>query len=73
MSDNKSYFKQGVVTENLPNTMFRVDIGEGKVILASLKGTMRRHYVRLFPGDRVTVEMNQYDKDRGRIVEKLRK
>jgi len=73
MGSNKSYYKDGVIVENLPNTMFRVDLGENKVILTSLKGTMRRRYVRLFPGDKVRVEMSEYDKDRGRIVEKCRK
>ncbi len=67
----KSYYKDGVIVENLPNTMFRVDIGDGKLILTTLKGTMRRRYVRLFPGDRVTVEMSEYDKERGRIVQKF--
>jgi translation initiation factor IF-1 len=68
--DSKSYYKDGTIVENLPNTMFRVDLGDGQIILATLKGTMRRRYVRLFPGDRVTVEMSEYDKDRGRIVQK---
>jgi translation initiation factor IF-1 len=68
--DTKSYFKDGTIIENLPNTMFRVNIGDEKVILATLKGAMRRRYVRLFPGDRVTVEMSEYDKERGRIVQK---
>jgi translation initiation factor IF-1 len=72
MNANKSYYKDGVIVENLPNTMFRVDIGDGKVILTSLKGTMRRRYVRIFPGDKVSVEMSEYDKDRGRIVQKYR-
>ncbi|NCS32657.1 translation initiation factor IF-1 [bacterium] len=63
----------GVVTETLPNTMFRVqiDMGEGdeeKVILAVLGGRMRKYYVRILPGDRVSVEMSPYDLDRGRIV-----
>jgi len=61
----------GSVLEALPNTMFRVQI-EGRVILASLKGTLRRRYVRIFPGDQVSVEMTKYDQDRGRIVYKYR-
>ena len=71
-SDSKSYYKDGVILENLPNTMFRVEFDDGKVVLATLKGTMRRRYVRIFPGDKVTVEMSEYDKDRGRIVQKCR-
>jgi len=64
---------EGVVTEALPNTMFRVELSEGKVVLATLKGILRRRYVRIFPGDKVKVEMTKYDTDRGRIVFKYRK
>jgi len=60
----------GTVTEALPNTMFRVELVNGKVILASLKGKMRRGYIRIFPGDKVKVEMTPYDLERGRIVYK---
>jgi translation initiation factor IF-1 len=62
---------KGVVVENLPNTMFRVKLDDGRVILASLKGTLRRRYVRIFPGDKVIVEMTKYDEDRGRIRQVL--
>ncbi len=61
----------GVVTQALPNTMFRVELSDGRLILATLKGKMRRNFVRIFPGDRVIVEMTQYDEMRGRIVQKL--
>ena len=60
----------GTVTEALPNTMFRVELVNGKVILASLRGKMRRGYIRIFPGDKVKVEMTPYDLERGRIVYK---
>ncbi|OGM10584.1 translation initiation factor IF-1 [Candidatus Woesebacteria bacterium RBG_16_36_11] len=60
----------GTVTEALPNTMFRVELVNSKVILATLKGKMRRGYIRIFPGDRVKVEMTRYDLERGRIVYK---
>jgi translation initiation factor IF-1 len=63
----------GIVTENLPNTMFRVELEGGEVILTTLKGSLRRRYVRIFPGDKVIVEMTKYDKERGRIIHKLRK
>jgi len=63
----------GTVTEALPNTMFRVDLGEGRLVLTTLKGILRRRYERIFPGDRVKVEFSPYDKDRGRIVFKYRK
>jgi translation initiation factor IF-1 len=61
---------EGKVTQSLPNTMFRIELEDGKVILATLRGKMRRGYIRIFPGDRVKVEMTKYDEDRGRIVYK---
>ena len=64
---------RGVVTENLPNTMFRVELEDDRKILATLKGSLRRRYVRIFPGDKVIVEMTKYDQERGRIVFKLKK
>ena len=71
MKDEKNTFIEGTITENLPNTMFRVEVGEDRTILATLKGSLRRRYVRIFPGDRVRVEMTRYDTERGRIVAKL--
>ncbi len=62
----------GLVSESLPNTMFRVEVEGGKTILATLKGSLRRRYVRIFPGDRVVIEMTKYDKERGRIIQKIR-
>jgi translation initiation factor IF-1 len=59
-----------VVTQALPNTMFRVELEGGKIILATLKGRMRRNFIRIFPGDRVKVEMTPYETERGRIVYK---
>ena len=60
----------GAVSAALPNTMFRVELVDGKVIFATLTGRMRRNYTRVFPGDRVKVEMTPYDEGRGRIVYK---
>ena len=60
----------GEVTQALPNTMFRVKLVDGREILTTIKGRMRRQFIRIFPGDRVKVEMTEYDKDRGRIVYK---
>ncbi len=60
----------GEVTEALPNTMFRVTLKDGTRILATLKGSLRRQFIRVFPGDKVKVEITQYDKERGRIVYK---
>ena len=64
---------EGVVTEALPNTMFRVELSDDRVVLATLRGILRRRYVRIFPGDNVRVEMTKYDEERGRIVYKHRK
>lgn len=62
---------EGKVMQALPNTMFRVELAGGRLVLATLKGKMRRAYVRIFPGDRVKVEMTPYDENKGRIVFKL--
>lgn len=62
-----------LVMEALPNTMFRVKLADERIILASLKGTLRRRYIRIFPGDTVRVEMTRYDTERGRIIFKYRK
>lgn len=59
---------EGVVKESLPNTMFRVEIKNGHVILAHLSGKMRKHYIRIVPGDRVKVALSPYDLTRGRII-----
>lgn len=71
MTDKNVQEIEGTVLEALPNTMFKVELVDGRVILTTLTGRMRRHYIRIFPGDRVRVEMTQYDQDRGRIVYKL--
>jgi len=57
----------GVVKQALPNTMFRVELSDGRVILATLTGRLRRNFIRIFPGDKVKVEMTPYDEERGRI------
>ncbi|KKR69822.1 MAG: Translation initiation factor IF-1 [Candidatus Woesebacteria bacterium GW2011_GWA2_40_7b] len=68
MKNQSTIEVDGTVSQSLPNTMFRVELTDGKLILATLKGKMRRAYVRIFPGDRVKVEMTPYDENRGRIV-----
>ncbi len=70
MNDTKNIEVDGVVTQLLPNTMFRVELVDKRVVLTTLKGKMRKAYVRVFPGDRVKVEMTPYDEARGRIVYK---
>ena len=58
----------GTVTELLPNAMFRVRLENGHEILATISGKMRMHYIRILPGDKVTVELTPYDLSRARIV-----
>ena len=62
---------EGEVKELLPNTMFRVMIGEGHVILAHISGRMRLHFIKLLPGDKVLLEMSPYDLTKGRIIRRL--
>ena len=57
---------EGVVVESLPNTTFQVDIGNGHTILAHISGKLRMNFIRILPGDKVTVEMSPYDLTRGR-------
>ena len=59
---------QGSVLETLPNAMFRVQLDNGHKILAHISGQMRMHFIRILPGDKVTVEMSPYDLTRGRIT-----
>ena len=59
---------EGVGTEALPNTTFMVDIGKGHVIQAHISGKLRMNYIRILPGDKVTVQMSPYDLTRGRIT-----
>ena len=73
MAKKDTTYHNGVVIEALPNTMFRVELEDERMILATLRGILRRRYVRIFPGDRVRVEMTKYDEERGRIVQKYRK
>ena len=59
---------EGVVVESLPNTTFRVDIGNGHIILAHISGKLRMNFIRILPGDKVTVQMSPYDLQKGRIT-----
>jgi translation initiation factor IF-1 len=59
---------EGVVIEALPNTMFRVAVQEGHTVMAHLGGKLRKHYIRILPGDKVKVELSPYDLTRGRIT-----
>ncbi len=59
---------EGKVIETLPNAMFRVELDNGHKILAHISGKMRMHFIKILPGDRVTVEMSPYDLTKGRIT-----
>lgn len=59
---------EAVVKEALPNATFRVELENGHQLLAHVSGKMRMHFIRILPGDKVTVEMSPYDLDKGRIV-----
>jgi len=59
---------EGIVREALPNAMFRVELENGHKILGHVSGKMRMHFIRILPGDKVTVEMSPYDLTKGRIV-----
>ena len=59
---------EGTVVESLPNTTFRVDIGNGHIILAHISGKLLMTFIRILPGDKVTVQMSPYDLTRGRIT-----
>ena len=62
----------GEITEALPSTMFRVDVEGGHNVLATISGKMRKHYIRILPGDKVKVELSPYDLTRGRITYRYR-
>ena len=68
MSKEDEIELEGTVVESLPNTMFKVDIGNGHDILATISGKLRINYIRILPGDKVTVRMSPYDLTRGRIT-----
>jgi translation initiation factor IF-1 len=69
MANNKEVIElNGVVVEALPGTQFRVELENGHQIIAHVAGKMRKHYIRLVPGDSVTVELTPYDLTKGRIT-----
>ena len=59
---------EGRVLETLPNAMFRVELENGHKVLAHISGKMRMHFIRILPGDKVTIELSPYDLTRGRII-----
>lgn len=71
MAKTQSIVVEGVVIEALPNTMFRVELENGAIILCVASGKMRKNYIRIIIGDNVRVELSPYDLTRGRIVARL--
>lgn len=68
MSKEDAIELEGKVVEPLPNVMFKVELENGHQVLAHISGKMRMHYIKILPGDKVTVELSPYDLDRGRIT-----
>ncbi|MFO7983066.1 MAG: translation initiation factor IF-1 [Desulfuromonadales bacterium] len=68
MAKEEAIEVEGKVIEPLPNAMFKVELDNGHVVLAHISGKMRKFYIRILPGDRVTVELSPYDLSRGRIT-----
>ena len=68
MAKNDKIEMEGVITDTLPNAQFKVELSNGHEILAHVSGKIRMHYIRILPGDKVTVEISPYDLTRGRIT-----
>jgi translation initiation factor IF-1 len=68
MAKEETIEMQGEIAETLPNATFRVKLENGHMVLGHISGKMRMHYIRILPGDKVTVELTPYDLTRGRIV-----
>ena len=63
---------EGVIRESMPNAMFKVELDNGHVILAHISGKIRKHFIKILPGDKVKVELSPYDLSRGRITYRMR-
>ena len=72
MAKEDSIEMEGTVVETLPNTMFRVELENGHVVTAHISGKMRKNYIRILTGDRVTVQLTPYDLTKGRITYRVR-
>ena len=72
MAKEETIQMQGEIAETLPNATFRVKLENGHMVLGHISGKMRMHYIRILPGDKVTVELTPYDLSRGRIVFRAR-
>ncbi|HHL40951.1 MAG TPA: translation initiation factor IF-1 [Deltaproteobacteria bacterium] len=72
MAKEDSIQVEGTVVETLPNAMFRVELENGHRVLAHVSGKMRMHFIKILPGDKVTVELSPYDLSRGRITYRVK-
>ncbi|MEW6647811.1 translation initiation factor IF-1 [Sulfurivermis fontis] len=72
MAKEEGIEMEGTVIETLPNTMFRVELENGHIITAHISGKMRKHYIRILTGDKVTVQVTPYDLTKGRITFRAR-
>lgn len=72
MAHQGSIEKEGIVKEALPNTLFRVELQDGSIVLCHLSGKMRIHFIKILPGDKVRIEMTPYDPGKGRITYRVR-
>ena len=72
MAKEDSIEMEGTIVDTLPNTMFRVELDNGHVVTAHISGKMRKHYIRILTGDRVTVGLTPYDLTKGRITFRAR-
>lgn len=72
MAHQGSFEVEGRVLESLPNTLFRVELLDGKIILCHLAGKMRMNFIKILPGDKVRIEMTPYDDSKGRITFRLK-
>ena len=72
MTHQGSVEVEGIVKESLPNTLFRVELATGELVLCHLSGKMRMNFIKILPGDKVRVEMTPYDKAKGRITFRLK-
>ena len=68
MAKEEAIQVEGTIVEPLPNAMFRVELENGHKVLAHMSGKMRMHFIKILPGDKVTIELSPYDLTRGRIV-----
>lgn len=72
MAKEESIEMQGTILETLPNTMFRVQLNNGHIVMAHISGKMRKNYIRILTGDKVTVQITPYDLTKGRITFRAR-